>query len=244
MKVNYVGISASTSSSPEHEHESFELILNLKGSGCMTIENTDYQFTSGTVVLCPPKNRHIKQAESSFKDIYLRFDDDLKLDNVITYNDSENKTIKALLYQALRYYNLKNSGYQEILNKITNLILTIISFEQSTKKSSPIVESLKNIIIENFYDTDFNFDKIYAKMSYNPDYIRRCFKKEMKITPSAYLTSIRINNAVKLMDQNLGMNISDIAFACGFNDSLYFSKVFKQYKGVSPREYLINQIGD
>ena len=126
MKVNYVGVSASTSSSPEHEHDSFELILNLKGNGCMTIENTDYQFTSGTVVLCPPKHRHIKQAESSFKDIYLRFDDDLKLDNVITYNDNENKTTKALLYQALRYYNSKNQGYTEILNSITSLIISII----------------------------------------------------------------------------------------------------------------------
>ena len=238
MNVNYVGISASISSSPEHEHESYELILNLKGNGIMTIENTDYQFTSGTVVLCPPKFRHIKQSDSGFKDIYLRFDHDLKTDRIITYDDNEHKTITALLHQALRYYNSKNQDYAQILNSIASLIITIITFEQNIKKNSPIVENLKNKIIENFYNTSFDFDKIYENLSYNPDYIRRCFKKEMKMTPTQYLTGVRINNAVKLMDQNSGMSISDIAFACGFDDPLYFSKVFKQHKGISPSQYL------
>ena len=50
-----------------------------------------------------------------------------------------------------------------------------------------------------------------------------------------------ISNAVKLMEQNRGMNISDIAFSCGFDDPLYFSKVFRQYKGISPSEYMKNQ---
>ncbi len=238
MNVNYVGIGASLSSSPEHVHDSFELILNLKGNGTMTIENTDYCFSPGTVVLCPPDSKHIKQSDFGFKDIFLRFNDDLKINLPVIYDDSENKTVKSLLHQALRYYNSKSNGYEEILNSIASLIITIITFEQNIKKNSPIVENVKNKIIENFYNTDFSFEKIYEKLSYNPDYIRRCFKKEMHITPTAYLTKVRINNAIKLIDQTGSMNISDIAFACGYDDPLYFSKVFKQHKGMSPTQYM------
>ena len=243
MNVNYVGVSASISSSPEHEHENFELILNLKGSGIMTIENTDYQFAPGTVFLCPPNKKHIKQSDSGFKDIYLRFDEpSLASESVITFNDSENKTIKALIYQALLYFNKKDSGYQEILNSIATLILNIITYEQNGKKNSLLVESIKNKIIENYYNPELNLDKIYQHISYNPDYIRRCFKKEMKMTPVQYLSKVRINNAIKLMEQavlsNNKISISDIALLCGFNDALYFSKIFKKHTGLSPTEYI------
>lgn len=243
MNVYYIGVSSSLSSSPEHEHESYELILNLKGNGIMTIENTDYQFSSGTVFLCPPKCRHIKQSDSDFKDIYLRFDEpSLSHGTVITYDDSESKTIKALIYQALLYFNKKDSGYQEILNSIAALILNIITYEQNGKKNSLLVESIKNKIIENYYNPELNLDKIYQHISYNPDYIRRCFKKEMKMTPVQYLSKVRINNAIKLMEQavlsNNKISISDIALLCGFNDALYFSKIFKKHTGLSPTEYI------
>ena len=39
------------------------------------------------------------------------------------------------------------------------------------------------------------------------------------------------------MDKKEG-SISDIATACGFNDPLYFSKVFRKSEGISPREYV------
>ncbi len=245
MLVNHISVGGSMSSSPEHHHSNFELILNLKGCGVMTIENSDYSFQPGTVILCPPGFVHRKFSENGFKDIYIRFDEPfLNPEAIITYDDSEHKTVKTLLYQALRYYNLRNTGYNEIINSIAKLIITIITFEKNIKKQSPIVENLKNKIIENYYNTDFNFDKIYDKMSYNSDYIRRCFKKEMNITPAQYLTNIRIDNALNLMVQDPGMNISDIAYACGYNDALYFSKVFRKHKGISPTDYIKKHLED
>ena len=59
----------------------------------------------------------------------------------------------------------------------------------------------------------------------------------MEIGFSSYLNSLRIKRAKSLMDKKES-SISDIAAACGFNDPLYFSKVFRKSEGISPREYI------
>ncbi len=54
---------------------------------------------------------------------------------------------------------------------------------------------------------------------------------------SLMLTGDEYTKKTSLMEQGY-TNIADIAFLCGFNDPLYFSKVFKQQLGVSPRKHI------
>ncbi len=64
----------------------------------------------------------------------------------------------------------------------------------------------------------------------NPDYFRKLFKKEMGVSPLKYLTQIRISHAKRLLrlKQRSDMSIQEIAWLSGFQDSLYFSRVFKK----------------
>lgn len=62
------------------------------------------------------------------------------------------------------------------------------------------------------------------------------FKQLVGITPSQYITSLRINLACKLLD-DITLSISDIATLCGYEDMFYFSRVFRKECGVSPSEY-------
>ena len=57
-----------------------------------------------------------------------------------------------------------------------------------------------------------------------------------------YLNIVRLNHAFVLME-NGHTSVQTIASLCGFNDALYFSKVFKQRMGVSPREYMRERAG-
>ena len=63
------------------------------------------------------------------------------------------------------------------------------------------------------------------------------------MTPHAYLESLRIENAKKLLSQpnELGMTISDVAYLSGFYDNLYFSRVFKKHEGKSPSDWKMEQ---
>lgn len=55
-------------------------------------------------------------------------------------------------------------------------------------------------------------------------------------SPKAYLSELRIRQACTLMKKS-DISITAIAASVGFENSLYFSKVFKKIKGITPTEY-------
>ncbi len=70
----------------------------------------------------------------------------------------------------------------------------------------------------------------------NEDYLTHCFQQELGLSPVAYITRHRIQQARQLLTRG-GMNITAVAQAVGIVDSDYFSRVFRQETGVSPREF-------
>jgi len=79
-------------------------------------------------------------------------------------------------------------------------------------------------------------DDVARHVGLSDDYLTACFRKELGMTPVAYLTRYRINQAKqRLTDTNYP--ITEIALAVGFSDSGYFSRVFRREVGVSPEAY-------
>lgn len=73
-----------------------------------------------------------------------------------------------------------------------------------------------------------------AKMA--PTTFRRAFQDSFACSPMAYLQQLRIKNAMLLM-ADPAKSISDVASAVGFNDSGYFSRVFRQETGLTPKAF-------
>lgn len=71
------------------------------------------------------------------------------------------------------------------------------------------------------------------------DYLTYCFRKEVGMTPIAYLNRYRINQAKELLTKS-DKNITEIAMSVGFSDSSYFSRVFRRQVGISPEAYRRN----
>ncbi|CAM4339896.1 AraC family transcriptional regulator [Paenibacillus tarimensis] len=64
----------------------------------------------------------------------------------------------------------------------------------------------------------------------------RAFKRVTGLTPGAYLTSVRLKEAKRLLIDR-GRTLKEIARSVGFQDELYFSRTFKKREGISPSEY-------
>ena len=64
----------------------------------------------------------------------------------------------------------------------------------------------------------------------------RCFNLCLRETPIEYLTNHRVNMAKELL-RNTNKSITDIAFETGFSNAAYFTKVFKQIRQITPKEY-------
>jgi AraC-like DNA-binding protein len=68
------------------------------------------------------------------------------------------------------------------------------------------------------------------------DYLTYSFRREVGMTPIAYLNRYRINQAKSLLEET-DKNVTEIAMLVGFFDSGYFSRVFRRQVGVSPDAY-------
>lgn len=65
----------------------------------------------------------------------------------------------------------------------------------------------------------------------------RCFHEEVGLTSITYLNRYRVKQAKALLDAGK-MGITEIAVEVGFSSSSYFTRVFRDEVGVSPRDYV------
>lgn len=68
-------------------------------------------------------------------------------------------------------------------------------------------------------------------------YLSKAFKANFNCTYNEYLISLKIEEAKRLLEQKEEYLIGEVAQLSGFSDQFYFSKVFKNVTGYSPREY-------
>jgi AraC-like DNA-binding protein len=68
------------------------------------------------------------------------------------------------------------------------------------------------------------------------DYLTSCFRKELGVTPIAYLNRYRVHQARQLLTDT-SKSVTEIALEVGFSDSGYFSRVFRREVGMSPEAY-------
>ena len=78
--------------------------------------------------------------------------------------------------------------------------------------------------------------EVAKKLQCNPDYLGRQFKKYTNRTITEEIHRQRINHAKKLLLDTV-MNIAEIANESGFDNSVYFRKIFKRLNSVSPKKY-------
>ena len=93
----------------------------------------------------------------------------------------------------------------------------------------------------NVSNYSFNISDEIEKYGYNVVYFRRIFKKRLNTTPTAYMNKLRIEQAIRILDQyGYSKSVREIAYNCGFTDVNYFNRVFKKITHTSPTQYLIN----
>lgn len=90
--------------------------------------------------------------------------------------------------------------------------------------------------IDLHYNEDLTLKKMAEYLSINSSYLSTLFKKEVGKTVTEYVTQTRIKQALLLLNSTK-QSIRDVASQCGFDDINYFSRVFKNYQGMSPSSY-------
>ena len=87
--------------------------------------------------------------------------------------------------------------------------------------------------IDRHYAEQISLDHIADALRISPFYLSHLFSRESDFSFVEYLTQARMRKAKELLSSG-AKNVSEAAYAVGYNDSNYFSKVFHRYFGVSP----------
>lgn len=86
------------------------------------------------------------------------------------------------------------------------------------------------------YASPITIRDLVAKHNMSPRNFNREWNKFFSVSPNQYLINLRLERAKTLLIER-ELSIAEIAALCGFCDSMYFARCFKQKLGLSPREY-------
>lgn len=111
--------------------------------------------------------------------------------------------------------------------------------EKAVQKGSGSIElQVKRYLEEHFCESDLTLASVAAKFRYNEKYISQKFRKVVKLSFSEYLQDLRLNfAAAQIADGE--KNVTQLAQSCGYEDPLYFSRVFAKKYGLSPKKYIL-----
>ena len=156
-------------------------------------------------------------------------------------HDFENTDICAkIIHKALFDENPQTPFEEEALLQSTffSLLYYHTSHIQEDLPSPQLTaRKILNYIKEN-YAHQIKIEDIAKNNNISRNYLYTMFKNEFGVSPKEYLLSLRLEKAKDLLqDTSCDLTVGQIAFATGFTDPLYFSRIFRKKTGITPQQY-------
>lgn len=114
-------------------------------------------------------------------------------------------------------------------------VFTECMFNYIPSKGNEITKKAIRYISQNF-SRNLTLDEVADHVHLNSAYFSTLFKQSTGSSFKEYLNMVRIEESKRLLS-NTDYSIIDISLATGFEDQSYFSKVFKKYTGLTPKQY-------
>ena len=155
------------------------------------------------------------------------------------YRDIDENTLEAFLRNNRKTLNRLNhentiAGIREcVLDGTRDLCLYASEINKNDQMS--IVSNALTYIDGHFRESDLSIKDVADGVHVSVSYLQVLLKKYKGSSFSIYLNQVRMEEAMRLL-KNDKMKISEIAFLSGFNSSQYFSRKFKSFFGIEPRE--------
>lgn len=244
-----------TSFYEEETHKFFEAALVLEGSFILHIGHDSYIIQKNQICLIDRDTLHqIGWRQSSPEDLSILWiaciGKSLRMHITLYQPDCALKqfgcdlfnTDDFLLNEIYRELKERQTGYREAVVSFLISYLTLIFRRLDHSVISKGVDWKSRIISEtqkyiaDHLNAKLSLGEISNAVSISPSYLSLFFKQVAGYNISEYILDTRINKAMELLGST-EYKLSDIAEMLGFYDQFYFSKVFKQYTGISPSSY-------
>jgi len=237
-----------------HTHDGFMIGMITRGALEFMDDQSSYIAKAGQVVLCDPGWIHWGRAADasgwSINTVYVPISTLRALSNrhgpAVTQRISfgrivlEDPALAKLINRAvlLRDSTSDTLSIERALEDVGAYVLRNhadqgVSTIWRGREHSAVKRVRK--LIENRCLGSISLDEMSEEASLDKFWLIKSFKKQVGVTPHAYLVISRIERSKELLRD--GMGLSAVALECGFSDQSHFSRVFKCSTGVTPGRF-------
>ena len=142
---------------------------------------------------------------------------------------------------------IRNADTMEELERhLQNVLKTVFTADTdkpnaADQYSAEVLQSLS--YIQDNYGKKISLASVADHVGLSSGYLCRIFKDETGVSINSYINNLRMTRAGELLaDKN--SYIKEVAISVGFEDQLYFSRLFKRYYGITPSEYRAGKAGN
>lgn len=233
----------------------FQLIYIASGKAHFHFDGKEEIITAGHMVLYRPKEpqKYEYYGDDQTEVYWVHFTGSDVTNILRSYGLSKDKKVffcgsgleySSIFRNLINELQMCNEHYPEMLEMYLRQLFIILqrSFLSSLKtENTRVVEEIDKatIYFNEHYNENISIDEYAENNHVSVSWFIKNFKQYTGYTPMQYILSKRIYNAEILL-QNPSHNVTEIANMIGYENPLYFSRIFKKVKGISPSEYRKN----
>ncbi len=223
-------------------HPFWEFSVVMNGESFLETENEKVFLDKDSIILIPPHCKHM-EGPPYLDTIWIGFDGDfINKSGARELYSLKNSNLAKL---AERFWLFSERHFGEIGFEMDGMLLTIIGmFFRMISEGAPPgrKDPIENAIahMHGRFSENIAFPELAESVGLSTGYFYRLFRKHTGRTPSDYLADVRVERASRLLRMT-DLKICEISRNVGYQDQLYFSRVFKKFKGVSPKEFRMSE---
>jgi AraC-like DNA-binding protein len=145
----------------------------------------------------------------------------------------QSKSVNLTVKQAPEIFFIYESN-KNVQKMCTNELVP----EKITKTDQDWLLNLEKEIYSSIKQNDINIYDLSYKMAVSERQLYRKITNLIYLTPNKYIRVLRLHKAKQIIENYIQHSISQIAYAVGYNDVHYFSKLFLEQYEITPRELI------
>ena len=229
----------------------YQLLYIASGKGHFKFGDVWHTVTKGNMILFRPKESmdyyYRKEDKTDVYWIHFTGSESNRLLSLLNVPEDKNifysgvsPDYSRIYEQLIRELQLKRTNYKEMLSLLLRQLFILINrySKEDCLQGIDVANEIEKAIhyFNENYTSDISIEAYAKEHAISKNWFIRCFKQIMKVTPMQYIISLRISSAKNLLE-NSDKAITEIANAVGYDNPLYFSRIFRKFTGVSPSTY-------
>jgi AraC-like DNA-binding protein len=233
----------------KHYHNLYEIYFITSGTCNYFIDNKSYRLIPGDLALIPEgvihhteynNSRHSRMLiNCSRRFIPATVMPILPPKTYLYRNPAIVNEIFEIFDKIEKEYAVNDAQTEEMLASYMNMLFVLLSRNKenciSVDEGNEYIARAVAYLQKNLA-SDVSLPMVAALCSVSPEHFSRMFKKETGFGFCEYINLLRLQKAESMLRQPNSGSVAQIAQACGFNDSNYFSVKFRKQYGISPKK--------